>query len=226
MRLRVLAAQHPRYGYRRLGALLRREGRRVNHKKLERLYRQQGLAVQRCRRKRRRSGTPLRRAGRTRTLQKTAVSAFRGNIFVVYSKSFRMFHHVAIIPEVLSRADDDDLCVRHSRCGCCFGVNKILQTFVRPKTTEEHGSRPILSILTWRGILTKKNVRNDVDAVAWNVDLVHHNLNQMLGVNNDLVSAANRVVVDALWSIMRSAVAEVLPWVVDRNHNRDSRQQR
>ncbi len=51
-RLRELAAEHPRYGYRRLGVLLRREGRRVNHKKVERLYRQQGLAVQRRRRKR------------------------------------------------------------------------------------------------------------------------------------------------------------------------------
>ena len=39
-RLRALAARHPRYGYRRLGALLRREGHRVNHKKVERLYRQ------------------------------------------------------------------------------------------------------------------------------------------------------------------------------------------
>jgi putative transposase len=51
-RLRQLAAAHPRYGYRRLGALLRREGQRVNHKKVERLYRQQGLAVRRRRRKR------------------------------------------------------------------------------------------------------------------------------------------------------------------------------
>lgn len=51
-RLRQLAAAHPRYGYRRLGALLRREGQRVNHKKVERLYRQQGLAVRRRKRKR------------------------------------------------------------------------------------------------------------------------------------------------------------------------------
>lgn len=51
-RLRELAAQHPRYGYRRLGALLRREGRQVNHKKVERLYRREGLAVRRRKRKR------------------------------------------------------------------------------------------------------------------------------------------------------------------------------
>ena len=43
VRLRELATRHPRYGYRGLGALLGREGRRVNYKKLERLYRQQGL---------------------------------------------------------------------------------------------------------------------------------------------------------------------------------------
>jgi putative transposase len=66
-RLRELGAEHPRYGYRRLGALLRREGRRVNHKKVERLYRQQGLAIQRRRRKRlarsaRTSATALERA--------------------------------------------------------------------------------------------------------------------------------------------------------------------
>ncbi len=51
-RLRALAARHPRYGYRRLGALLRREGRAVNHKKVERLYRREGLAVRRSKRKR------------------------------------------------------------------------------------------------------------------------------------------------------------------------------
>ncbi len=51
-RLRQLAAAHPRYGYRRLCALLRREGQRVNHQRIERLYREQGLAVRRRKRKR------------------------------------------------------------------------------------------------------------------------------------------------------------------------------
>ena len=51
-RLRVLAAERPRYGYRRLHVLLRREGVVVNHKRLWRLYRREGLAVRRKRRKR------------------------------------------------------------------------------------------------------------------------------------------------------------------------------
>ena len=49
-RLRELASQRPRFGYRRLHALLRREGLTVNHKRVVRLYRAEGLAV-RCRKR-------------------------------------------------------------------------------------------------------------------------------------------------------------------------------
>lgn len=52
-RLRELAAQRPRFGYRRLHALLRREGIVVNHKRIERLYREENLAIRRRSRKRR-----------------------------------------------------------------------------------------------------------------------------------------------------------------------------
>jgi putative transposase len=44
-RLRELAAQRRRFGYRRLLILLRREGISVNHKKLRRLYREERLQV-------------------------------------------------------------------------------------------------------------------------------------------------------------------------------------
>jgi putative transposase len=51
-RLTELAAARPRWGYRRLWVLLRREGYAVNWKRVYRLYRQAGLAVRRRRRKR------------------------------------------------------------------------------------------------------------------------------------------------------------------------------
>lgn len=51
-RLRVLAAEKRRYGCRRLCLLLRREGVRVNHKRVERIYREEGLSVRRRKRKR------------------------------------------------------------------------------------------------------------------------------------------------------------------------------
>lgn len=51
-RLRELAEDRIRWGYRRLHVLLRREGIQANHKAVYRLYREEGLAVRRRRRKR------------------------------------------------------------------------------------------------------------------------------------------------------------------------------
>jgi putative transposase len=51
-RLRALAAKRPRFGYRRLHVLLRREGFTVNHKRIYRLYRAESLAVRRKHRRR------------------------------------------------------------------------------------------------------------------------------------------------------------------------------
>lgn len=51
-RLRELAERRRRFGYRRLGTLLGREGWRVNHKRVHRVYREEGLAVRHRRRKR------------------------------------------------------------------------------------------------------------------------------------------------------------------------------
>jgi putative transposase len=46
-RLRELAAERRRFGYRRLGYLLAREGMTPNHKKLLRVYREENLRVRR-----------------------------------------------------------------------------------------------------------------------------------------------------------------------------------
>lgn len=55
-RLLELARQQPRYGYRRITALLRREGWVVNRKRLYRLWRQEGLKVPVRQRKKRAVG--------------------------------------------------------------------------------------------------------------------------------------------------------------------------
>jgi putative transposase len=56
-RLRELAAERRRFGYRRLGWMLAREGHRLNHKKLYRLYREERLMVRRRRGRKRALGT-------------------------------------------------------------------------------------------------------------------------------------------------------------------------
>ncbi len=57
LRLRDLAATRVRYGYRRLHVLLRREGWAVNHKRVYRLYREEGLGI-RVKRRRKRVSAP------------------------------------------------------------------------------------------------------------------------------------------------------------------------
>ena len=49
-----LAKQYGRYGYRKIAALLRVEGWQVNHKKVERLWREEGLQIPQRHRKRKR----------------------------------------------------------------------------------------------------------------------------------------------------------------------------
>lgn len=56
-KLRELANQRRRFGYRRLHILLRREGVMINRKKTQRLYQEEGLAVRRRRSRRRAVGT-------------------------------------------------------------------------------------------------------------------------------------------------------------------------
>jgi putative transposase len=51
-RLRALASARSRFGYRRLHVLVKREGLQVNHKRVYRVYRAEGLAVRRRTRKR------------------------------------------------------------------------------------------------------------------------------------------------------------------------------
>jgi putative transposase len=46
-RIVTLASQYGRYGYRRITAMLQREGWQVNHKRIERIWRQEGLKVPR-----------------------------------------------------------------------------------------------------------------------------------------------------------------------------------
>jgi len=56
-RLRTLAGERRRFGYRRLHELLYREGWQANHKLIERLYREEKLAIRRRGRQKRGGGT-------------------------------------------------------------------------------------------------------------------------------------------------------------------------
>jgi putative transposase len=75
-RMLELVAHHPRYGYRRVWALLVREGWRVNRKRVWRLWKWQGLKVPQKRRKRRRLGSSANGCVRKRAEGKDDVWAW------------------------------------------------------------------------------------------------------------------------------------------------------
>jgi len=51
--IRRLACKHPRFGYRRIHALLKRLGWQINVKRVRRIWREEGLQVRKKRRRRR-----------------------------------------------------------------------------------------------------------------------------------------------------------------------------
>ena len=55
--MREIAATRRRFGYRRIGLMLEREGITMNEKELRRLYREEGLALKRRRGRKRATGT-------------------------------------------------------------------------------------------------------------------------------------------------------------------------
>jgi len=68
-----LALQWPRFGYRRIAALLRKEGWRVNVKRVHRLWKAEGLQIRGKTRKRRRLGNSDNACHRRRPLRKDHV---------------------------------------------------------------------------------------------------------------------------------------------------------
>ena len=69
-RLKELAARRMRFGYRRLTAMLKREGMVVNHKRVYRLYREEGLAMRIRQRRRIRWSGPAKNPAASRRNEK------------------------------------------------------------------------------------------------------------------------------------------------------------
>lgn len=72
----ALAHQHRRFGYRRVGALLRRQGEVVNHKRVWRVWQQAGLSLPRRRPKKRRAVSAASATQPTKAAQRGQVWSY------------------------------------------------------------------------------------------------------------------------------------------------------
>jgi putative transposase len=75
-RMHELAKEHRRYGYRRVAALLRAEGWRVNNKRVRRLWRREGLKIPRRVKKKRRLGHSGNGCSRRRAVRMNEVWSY------------------------------------------------------------------------------------------------------------------------------------------------------
>jgi putative transposase len=91
-RLRALAAERPRAGYRTLWRCVRREGFAVNHKRVHRLYRREGLALRRRPRKKRTREAREPIAAPTRLNQRWSMDFMRDTL--ASGRAFRTFNVV------------------------------------------------------------------------------------------------------------------------------------
>lgn len=87
-RLRELAEQRRRFGAPRLYVLLRREGWVVNHKRVERLYRAEGLALRRKRHRKRAAGVRVTLPPPTRPNERWAMDFLHDRLAT--TRSFRV----------------------------------------------------------------------------------------------------------------------------------------
>lgn len=91
-RLKALATERPRFGFRRLGVLLEREGVTVNHKRLHRLYREEGLVLRKRRRQRAASVTRAPLSSPVRAGQRFSMDFVSDSL--ASGRSFRAFNIV------------------------------------------------------------------------------------------------------------------------------------
>jgi len=92
-----LALQYGRYGYRRITALLRAEGWQINHKRVERIWRQEGLKVPARQPKRRRLWLNDGSIVRLRALYPDHVWSY--DFVMHYTSDHRKFRMLTIIDE-------------------------------------------------------------------------------------------------------------------------------
>ena len=153
-RLKALAQQRRRFGYRRLYVLLRREGQLVNKKRVQRLYREERLTV-------RRRGGRMRALGTRRPLEVPVTPNQRWSLDFIHDQltDGRRFRILAVVDdctrEFLALIADTSISGRR----VARELDDIIRQWGRPNTIVSDNGTELTSnaILSWA----------DVTGVGW-----------------------------------------------------------
>ncbi len=125
-RIREIPRKWLRWGYRRVGAKLRQEGRQVNHKRVHRLWREEGLRVPQRSPKRRRLGqstVPAQRLQAERPNQESCrpegLSPDTREVVWAFTRDSRILRELALHEQLTAGRtallDGERLCERQNR---------------------------------------------------------------------------------------------------------------
>jgi putative transposase len=205
-RMREIAGDRRRFGYRRIGLMLEQEGIYMNHKKLRRIYREEGLSVRRRKGRKRAQGTRRPLEMPSGTGERWSLD-FMSDVFGE-SRRFRLLNVIddytreclAIVP---------DTSISGSRVA--RELDRLTRLYGKPKTiVSDNGSE-----LTSRAILEWQNETG----VNW------HYIAPGKPTQNAFVESFNARVRDEclneeVFSSLKDARHKLAKWRYDYNHKR------
>lgn len=141
-----LGSEHKRYRYRRITAILRRDGERVNHKRVWRIWREAGLGLPRRRPRKRKAGQGLKLP---------TVAEYRGHVWTYdfaydRTESNRVLKMLVVLDEYTREC-------HQIRVGYSVGGEAVLETL--SGLFELHGTPKHLQERQWRGVHCREGER-------------------------------------------------------------------
>lgn len=205
-RMREIAGRRRRFGYRRIGLMLEREGIHMNHKKLRRIYREEGLSVRRRKGRKRAQGTRRPLEMPSRPGERWSLD-FMSDVFGE-GRRFRLLNVIDdYTRECLAIIPDTSI----SGARVARELDKLIRLYAKPETiVSDNGSE-----LTSRAILEWQSVTR----VNW------HYIAPGKPTQNAFIESFNARVRDEclneeVFSSLKDARQKLALWRYDYNHKR------
>src|SRR5712692_6456328 len=141
-------------------------------------------------------------------------------------EAFWMNHHASVAGKVFSLPRNDDSCARHLGRNQRFSSNQILQSFVFPDSPKKQDQTLFVFCLSLGPVMPNLNVWDHIHFPGRNMAPLNQHLPHLLGMNDDLVSAVKAKIHNHLWCFLRAPITNVMPWIMNRHHQRIASQQR
>ena len=137
-------------------------------------------------------------------------------------KPAAVLHLIFIAREILTFTRNHDLGFRYGLVDTWLCTNQKVESFVAPNAAKKQNQVFLFGNRLFDGSSADRDVRNHVNPVLVNADLVNNNVSELLAVNDNLVGLAISEIHDPLWSVVGAMVAQMMARIVNREYQRVS----